>query len=363
MHDNQILRQDIDPKNNTLDRSDILAYIKDILVEKFGSGSKTIVEEFDDRWNFACPFCGDSSTDGRKKRGNMDFSDYHYHCYNCGEHHNLLWFLKKLDRDVKTGSVNNFVESAKNKNGISGVFSKSNDRIAEIFGEDILDHAIDRDLLINRLSLVEAYSNKRALDYLHGRCQYDMKKFAWDPKKNKLYIFNLDNTGTKVLGYQIRSFWNKGPKYLTYEMSTMYKELGLDIDSEIAKRLDPLSTAFGCLQLDFSSVITIFEGPLDSFLMPNSMALCSLSRRPPFITKYTRFMFDFDKSAKIKSSEYLHEGLCVFMWKKFLNENIPDYRSRSKVDFTDVNIYAKEHNLKFDYDSYFTDVRLKEIWI
>ncbi len=346
-----------------LEVQDIREYVHGILVEKFGNSSRSIIEEFDDRWNFACPFCGDSNVDKTKKRGNMYLSDFHFHCFNCGEHESLLWFLKKFDRDIKPGAVTSFVQNTMTRTGMTGVFSKSDERISEIFGDEILEYAIDKDVLIATLNLIPASESVKAKKYLHGRCQYDMQRFAWDSRKNRLFIFNLSQDGNKVLGYQIRSFWNKGPKYLTYEMSTMYKELGLQLDQSVAKRLDPISTTFGCMQVNFSNPITVFEGPLDSFLMPNSIALCSLSRKPPFLTNNMRFMFDYDKSAKVKSAEYLHEGMTVFMWKKFLLDNIPDFHDLAKVDFTDVNIYAMTHNRRFEYDSYFTNKRLDVLCI
>jgi hypothetical protein len=215
------------------------------------------------------------------------------------------------------------------------------------------------------MGLTEIQDNKRAMAYLLGREQKRFENFGWDAKRNILYIFNLDNNKEKILGYQIRRFSENGPKYLTYEMSAMYKELGISYDQELMKRYDPLSTIFGCLSVDLSSPITIFEGPLDSFLMPNSLALCSLQKKPPFLTKHTRFLFDYDKSGIEKSLQLLKEGFNVFMWSKFFSENIgfEHFLDKSKVDYSDIVIYAKKINKKIDFNQYFTNNFLNAIWI
>ncbi len=344
---------------------DIRLYVSEILKSVFGDGSKSKIDDFSDRWNFACPFCGDSDTDLTKKRGNIYLDDFHYHCFNCGEHCSLLWFLKKFDLDVKTGLVNSFVQNTKSKNGGFGNKSRSSETISEIFGDDILQAAIPKDLFFDKLNLVKIEENKKAMAYLLSREQRNFDNFGWNPNKNLLYVLNMDANGEKILGYQIRRFNTNGPKYLTFQMSEMYKELGLTLDEELAKRIDPLSTIFGCMSVDLSRTITIFEGPLDSFLMPNSIALSSLYKKPPIVTKLTRFMFDYDKSGIEKSIEILKEGFSVFMWSKFFLDNfgLEEFVDKSKVDFSDIVVYAKKHNKNFDYNKYFTNNPLNSLCI
>ncbi len=359
----EMMRVKFDPNELTtsIDSMDVKQYLQDILTEKFGNSPKSVIDEYEDRWNFSCPDCGDSTTDNMKKRGNMYLNDYHVHCYNCGGHWTLQGFLREFDRDVRPGAIKKFVNEQIERNGSHG--RRRSNSMNELLGDDVLEHAIDRTFLIESLHLTEISEYPKGAGYLRSRCQYDNHHFAWDVRRNRLYIFNLDGLGEKVLGYQVRTFRNSGPKYLTYEMSAMYRELGMTLDDEVAKRLDPLSTSFGCLTVNLNERITIFEGPLDSFLMRNSIALCSLNRKPPFMTQDMRFLFDYDNVAREKSREYLKSGMTVFMWKKFLEDNIPEWLIKSKVDFTDVNIYAMNHNLKFDYDSYFTNQAVRALWI
>jgi hypothetical protein len=352
-------------QNQDLSSEDVKTFVLDILKDRFISGPKTKIDFYEDRWNIACPFCGDSSTDSTKKRGNIYLSDFHYHCFNCGEHQTLMWFLKRFDTDVRNASVISFVEKSKLHSGDTGFSSNSSERISDILGDDILEAAIPKEFFMNKLNLVSIQETKRGMGYLLGREQKDFRNFAWDLKKNLLYVLNLDHNKEKVIGYQIRRFYDNGPKYLTYEMSAMYKALNINYDESLMKRLDPISTTFGCLSVDLSIPITVFEGPMDSFLMPNSIALCSLQRKPPFITKETRFMFDYDKPGIEKSISYLKEGISVFMWSKFFTENLglEQFLDKSKVDFSDIVIYAKKHNKKLDYNKYFTNNYLNALWI
>jgi transcription elongation factor Elf1 len=352
-------------ENIDLNSDDIKSFVLDILKERFVSGTKTKIDVFEDRWNFACPFCGDSSGDSGKKRGNIYLSDFHFHCFNCGEHQNLMWFFKRFDVDVKSGYVTSFVEKSKKESGDIGFKTNSSERISDILGTDIIDAAIPKELFMKKLNLVSIQESKKGMSYLLNREQRDFRNFAWDTKKNLLYVLNLDYTKEKIIGFQIRRFNTNGPKYLTYEMSAMYKALHIGYDEHLMKRLDPLSTTFGCLSVDLYSPITVFEGPMDSFLMPNSIALCSLQRKPPFITQETRFMFDYDRPGIEKSVSYLKEGMSVFMWSKFFIENLglEQYLDKSKVDYSDIVIYASKHNKNFNYNKYFTNNYLNALWI
>lgn len=352
-------------KPKELTQEDVKIFVEDILKEIFVSGSKTKIDVYDDRWNFSCPFCGDSKTDHNKKRGNMYLNDFHFHCFNCGEHSSLSWFMRKFERDVKSGQILSFVEKSKTLSGDSGYHSKSSEKVSELFGEEILNSAIPKEILFDKLNLIEIKESKRGMAYLLNREQKDFSNFAWDEKRNLLYVLNLSPEKDKVLGYQIRRFSSSGAKYLTFEMSAMYKELGIHLDEDLAVRFDPLSTIFGCMSIDLSQTLTIFEGPLDSFLMPNSIALCSLHKKPPFITNLTRFMFDYDQSGIEKSIELLKEGFSVFMWSKFFldNKGFDTFLDKEKVDFSDIVMFAKKHNLKVDYNKYFTNNPLNALCI
>ena len=57
-----------------------------IINKKFSNDSfiKRKIDKYHDRWNFCCPYCSDSRTNNRKKRGNLYLNDLRYFCFNCG---------------------------------------------------------------------------------------------------------------------------------------------------------------------------------------------------------------------------------------------------------------------------------------
>ena len=60
--------------------------IQEILNSKFNQPEKRKIEVHDKDMTFACPYCGDSQHDSRKKRGNLFYDTWFYHCYNCFIH-------------------------------------------------------------------------------------------------------------------------------------------------------------------------------------------------------------------------------------------------------------------------------------
>ena len=49
--------------------------IQQILRRRFVSSEKQKIQNKPSRYNFACPYCGDSHTDDYKKRGNLYYGD------------------------------------------------------------------------------------------------------------------------------------------------------------------------------------------------------------------------------------------------------------------------------------------------
>lgn len=335
----------------------ILPLLRDLLIERFGQQSqKSKVKVGRERINFACPYCGDSHTNMQKKRGNIFIGTLSFHCYNCGTHRTLNSFLKDFSR-LPSGwtKINQLaIDSIAN---IVSHKSVDTERVLDaMFDEDLTKHLFDREEVKKRLCLVEAKGSKMEV-YLEKRLQRDMNRFLWDPKKHKLFILNLSGSD-RVIGWQVRNFGkyaDNGSKYLTYKWSKACEAMGTTSDVAGVDVLDKLSYTFNIFNVDFTRPITVFEGPLDSFLFPNSIALASLHTRVPFESESFRYLLDFDKPGQDKAMEFLKEGRTVFLWKNFLKDN--DIRiNRSKVDWTDVMVYCYLNGKKItNVSSYFTD--------
>lgn len=338
----------------TVDR--ITAIVKSSLLKFFGENQQRIkIYKSGNRLNFCCPYCGDS-TDAKKKRGNLYLDTLSYKCYNggCGVFKNLNQFVKdfSIQDSLSTDEIAEIAEVSRS------IVAKKKIRnsIDYFFTNNYKDVLVPRETLKDKLGLTEVkgtYAEKWILQRNHN----PDKKFLWDPARKNLYLLNLTGDESLVLGLQIRPIVKKyNSKYYTYKLSGIYKNL-LEIKTEelIAKaeEVDPISSVFGFSTVDLDSMITVFEGPLDAWLCPNSIALCSINNQFPFDIENKRWMLDGDEPGKKKSMEFLEKGETVFLWGKFVKDN--DLPEKDKWDLNDLVNHLRSTGKKIKrLDNYFS---------
>lgn len=340
--------------------------IGQILSEAFGASTpKSKIKVGRERLNFACPYCGDSHDKVHKKRGNLFLDSLGYHCYNCNTHRTLRTLLKDFNKlpaewsKMTQLAIDSITE-------ISGTRSVDSERLLDaLFSKDLIEHLFTREELKNKLGLIEVSDTKIDI-YLGKRLQRKKQNFLWDPKESKLYILNIKEDDGLIIGWQVRNFGkykDNGAKYLTYKWSKACDILDKEASVENADLLDKLSYTFNIFNVDFTKSVTVFEGPLDSFLFPNSIALSSLHTKIPFENESFRFLFDYDKPGQDKALEFLKEGKTVFLWKNFLKENDIKIK-KSKIDWTDVMIYCYLNKKKLmGLHKYFTNNKYDVIYL
>lgn len=323
-----------------------------------GEGGKQKIFQAGNRLNFSCPYCGDSD-DARKKRGNFYTNTFAYKCYNggCGVFKDGYAFFRDfgvasdLTQDEKKDILDIIKENKEKRKTLYGSFDFS-----LLFNLDFKKYVVSRKELMRRLSLVEVEGSQIEA-YLRRRNQPTDHRFAWDPKQERLFLFNLTNHD-EVVGLQLRnmSLEKGGSKYYTYKLSGIWEKLLGVRDVEFLKqctKIDPVSHVFNLFQVSFDRTITIFEGPMDAWLWKNSVALCSVENKFPFEFDDIQYWYDWDEAGRRKTSELLTQGRSVFNWKKFLEENsIPENR---KWDLNDLVNYLREKSIKIKrFDGYFT---------
>lgn len=316
-------------------------------IEKDRSGSRLV---------FCCPYCGDSKNP-RKKRGNLYLDTLHYKCYNggCGRYATLVGFLKDfgvLD-NLPYDEVRSMMEAAKRAERERRIRGTMDFFVLENYKQAL----IEREGFKKHMRLKECDEEIKKI--LRERHQIPDDRFLWNPWKKKLYILNLTADRRYILGFQIRDFSGHGmvPKYTTYKLSTIWETFYREKRPEIikkAKEIDPISTIFGFSSVDFTKTITAFEGPLDSWLCPNSIALCSVNNPFPFDVENKRWLLDGDKVGRARMRELIQSGETVFLWEKFLRAyNFPQ---REKWDLNDVVNYILSNGIKIDrLDNYFSN--------
>lgn len=333
---------------------EMLVKLDIILKREFpGNPQRQKVKVHKDRLSFAAPCCGDSATDNSKKRGNIILEGRFrnmYKCHNCGVCMSVNNFFKKYGQNLSFDAISYLVD-----NSGSALYSDS----SRAFGETIYDTeeierlAVNREWFKQAFNLQECNAGGAAYSYLVSRKQYSFNKFLYNPTHQLLFILNLTRNGG-IIGIQVRHMapGYQGPKYKTYSLSKIY-ETFLKSGYKIPDEIDTISMIFNILCIDYSRDVIVTEGPMDSFLLPNAIALCGAGKHVsfPFGCKY---LFDSDKEGRKHSLEYINSGNRVFLWEKFKRDNgIPDQR---KWDINDVLIWAEKNNVKLTkLDDYFSD--------
>jgi hypothetical protein len=343
---------------HSLSLDKIRSVVSSALVKFYGSGDPVRLKIYQggNRLNFCCPYCGDSP-DPTKKRGNLYTDTLSYKCYNGG-----CEVFRSLNSFIRDFSLGEMVDSDE----MTEIINFSRQRIANkkirnsidfFFAQNYKDILIERDFLKKKVGLIEVQGTY-AEKWLKERNQYIDSRYLYDPRRRSLYLLNLTGNGSQVIGLQLRPIVKKNShsKYFTYKLSVIYKKLLNELDPDKilrAEELDPISTVFGFSYVDMASMITVFEGPMDAWLCPNSIALCSINNQFPFDVDNKRWFLDGDKTGRDKASELLENGEIVFLWGKFLKENnLPD---RDKWDLNDVVNYVRSTGNKIkNLENYFS---------
>lgn len=322
------------------------------------------------RLNFCCPYCGDS-IDPHKKRGNMYTNWLSFKCYNggCEKYTDLEWFLRNHDQvhrlsDEELTSLKIHIrDNQKN-------FSRDEQEMFEANLHMLVDAQWDRLLvkrsdLMNKLKLWDIRETSPQGVYLKKRMQRVDERFAWDNYRKRLFIFNLDQTGEWVFGLQTKQMDDPRAKYKTYTIEKIHEYFMKSSPGllDYVSKYNRLSTIFGILRINIYGQITIFEGPMDHFLYPNSVATCGIDGDWPLDLGQTRWFQDNDKAGVIKALDMLDHGRSVFLWKKMFEENPHLYGSKRK-DYNDILINGVlANNPPGTLDSYFSSHKHDGIYL
>jgi len=202
-------------------KNTIIGRVSNVLQSEF-HGEKSRLKQGYDRLNFACPYCGDSTENLRKKRGNIYWKSLMFHCYNCDKHTSVIYLLKDFEQGLSkhedVSTVLDFI--SENRVEIS-----SQDYLQIGVFETLEKHAIPKEQIFKAKKLTGLTKGSVGYKFVKGRFLLQrINHFAWSDSDNQLYIFNLTKDD-KVIGYQIRNFTPGRTKYVSYTIEKMYKEI------------------------------------------------------------------------------------------------------------------------------------------
>ena len=354
-------------ENKSNEYYDLIDIIQTSLDSKFSSIHRRKIDVFSDRINFACPICGDSESDDRKKRGNIFLKTNSYKCFDCGRFYDIKGFLLELKfLGYNTEDIPQGLMLKTDMGGDSGFRANQNiSFVADGLTEAISDICIPREEFKKKFYLLEITESKK-LGYMRSRCFYEYHRFLYSEYMDKIFILNLDITTDMVISYQERNFEkNSKNRYKTFKLSRMYEEFRMEIpESDQFNELDSLSIYFNITNVNLNRPITYMEGPIDAYLMPNSVSLSSVHNQPPFISPTTRYLLDFDNAGLKVAKKYIKQRQSVFLWRKFLRDYNIQWDDGDKIDYNDlVKILMERKIKKPNLDKYFSSDPMDVIWL
>lgn len=221
------------------------------------------------KYNFRCPVCGDSSKNKYKARGWIYEvqGKSMFHCFNCDVSMTVPNFIKMLDsslyseyviekmRDNKTAEqidLENFVNKMKVPDFRKSDVLMGLKKVSQLKPE----HPIKK-YIMNRMIPNEYHAKLFVCPNFYQHCNGIIpNKFSKESLRRdetRLLIPFLDRE-KKVHAFQGRAMGSSGIKYIT-----------IVVDEDVPK-------VYGLDTVDFNRTTYVFEGPIDSMFIPNSIA-------------------------------------------------------------------------------------------
>lgn len=223
-----------------------------------------------DLFMFRCPLCGDSQKNKLKSRGFIYSKDdnYYFKCHNCNRALVFKEFLRELDNSYYNQYL---LERLSNKT----IYVKPIQVEAQVSIPKFRKH-------INLPTIESLPEDHPAKTYITGRMipqvyhsvlfyAEDFKAFTdeiWPDHEKEMYsndqriVIPFYDEDGKLLGYQGRSVPEINPSYMRYIT---------------IKLIENNLKLFGMDRVDPSKKMYVFEGPIDSFFIKNSIATCDAS--------------------------------------------------------------------------------------
>lgn len=319
-----------------MDKVYIKSLVQNIINKEFSNQHKRRIDEYADRLNLACPYCGDSSKSVYKKRGNLYFNKLFYICFNCDKKTSLDKFARDFNEIIdpqKKLEIIEYLDSVVDYSDYDTDFAdfKLDDLfdikdLEELFNVKDTTPIFDFKPISEKSGVFKYLIGRGIPKHLH-RDIYQAKYSKGDEGFEHVIIF-LNRRGDKVIGLQVRNL-KEGRRrfFVIYNWESIYKWFhGDDVDLDMQKSIiyNKLSYFFNILNVNFEDTITIFEGYLDSLFYPNSVGIVGVNTDLRFLENNNldlQYFFDNDLAGFNKSEEKIKEGGKIFLWKK-LFENI-----------------------------------------
>ena len=264
-----------------------------------------------DLYNFRCPICGDSQKHRNKARGYFYKiqSQTNFKCHNCGASMSFSNFLKQIDPTLHKQFV-----MEKFKEGFAGMKGASTVEAPKFnFKKPVFKSKLDLPRA-SQISIASEYLKKRKLD--PNKFYFAQKFKEWTNKQKQTFdnivkdesriVIPLHGQDNELIGFQGRSLVPNSVKYIT-----------VMLDEEAFK-------IYGLDQVKTEKPIYILEGPFDSTLVENSVAMCG-SDIDIRTFGWSNYIWVYDNEPRNREivnriSKTIDRGDQVVIWPKHINE-------------------------------------------
>ena len=215
-------------------------------------------------WNFRCPICGDSQKNRNKARGFIFRlkSDLLYKCHNCGISMPFTKLLESQDPALyKEYRLEKFKETHPNridarkvKRVVSTTPKFKVDILSSLTSIESLNnsHPAREYLLNRRLPLSDLYWTDTFMEWTNSVKPDSFPDTTQD--EGRIIIPFKDREGV-TFGFQGRSLVSTGLRYITILL------------------VEDAPKIFGLNSLDYDKLVYVTEGPFDSLLIENAVAM------------------------------------------------------------------------------------------
>ena len=217
--------------NNYMDIAYIKTLTEIILNKSFKDTNKKAIITYDNRINFCCPICGDSTKSASKKRGNIFFDKLLYVCFRCGHTSSFNKLCKHFDILIDPTKKIEMIEH------LNSVVSKSDCKtdMSEVNFDDLINmEDLEKILNSNEKNITHFHpisKNSAVYNYLSERgitsnmCKdiYEAKHWLSEDRYEPVMVF-LNKSGNKILGMQTRNLKSgKWRSFKIYTFETLYR--------------------------------------------------------------------------------------------------------------------------------------------
>ena len=260
-------------------------------------------------YNFRCPICGDSKKHRNKARGYIyaHKADMNFKCHNCGASTTFSNFIKTLDPVLYKQYI---FEKFKDRNtGKGSIFEEPKFN----FKKPVFKKKLDIPKA-SEVEIAKSYLSKRGLDptkfYFADKFKQwvntQKKTFDYINKDESRIIIPMYDESKTLIGFQGRSLGPNSVKYITVMLN------------EEAPKIYGLDT------IKTEKPIYIVEGPFDSSLIENSVAMCG-SDIDIRTFGWSDYIWVFDNEPRNREiveriNKTISRGDKVVIWPAFVEE-------------------------------------------